>query len=75
MSKLFTINLADLGKAALMVLIVTILTAIYPAFQSGEFPTAVALLAALKSGVTGGIAYVIKNLLTNSTGKPFTSEK
>jgi hypothetical protein len=74
MSKLFNINLADLGKAALMVLIVTVLTAVYPAFSTGEFPTGVALLAALKSGVTGGVAYIIKNLLTNSNGNFATSE-
>lgn len=74
MSKFFNVNLADLGKAALMVAIITILTAFLPTFTSGDFPTFDAILAALKSGVTGGIAYLIKNLLTNSNGSFLTKE-
>lgn len=75
MSNFFSLNWSDLGKAALMVVITTILSAVLPAVSAGEFPTGLALLAALKAGVTGGLAYAIKNLLTNSNGSFGSTEK
>lgn len=75
MSKLFSLNWRDIGEMALFTLLVTVVTAVYPTFSSGEFPTALALLAALKAGVTGAVAAFLKALLTNSEGKPLTSEK
>lgn len=69
------INWTDLGNAALMIALVTVITGLLPTFDSGSFPTGAELVAAGKAGLTTGVAYILKNFLTNSQGKFLNTEK
>jgi hypothetical protein len=68
MSDLFKINLLDLGKGLLVAAIAAIGTALLPILESGALPTLANLQAAGIAGLTAGIAYLLKNLFTNSSG-------
>ncbi len=75
MSKLFTINLADLAKGAVTAALTTILGMVYAILNSGGFPTAADWKTIGMAALTAFGGYVFKNLLTNSNGELLASEK
>lgn len=52
-----------------------ILTAVYTSLQSGSLPTVEELSQLGVVGLTAGVAYILKNLGTNSDDKFLKSEK
>jgi hypothetical protein len=74
-AKLFSWNWKDAGKAAIMLVITTVATAVLQIIESGSFPTLDQLKTALIVGATAGVSYLIKNFLSNSDGQFLTKEK
>jgi hypothetical protein len=68
MSNFLNINWRDLGKAVIMLFLTTFITGITTAIQAGHFPDGPQLLFSLKAGGLAALAYLLKNLFTNSNG-------
>jgi len=75
-SNFFSLNWLDLGKGLLVAVIGAILTGIYEAITAGSLTWTWAFFQPIVlTGVAAGIAYLIKNFLTNSNGVPLKSEQ
>lgn len=75
-SNLFKLNWMDLLKGLLVAVIGAILTAVYTAIQAGTLSFTWAFFQpVLITGLGTGVAYLIKNFFSNSTGEPLTPEK
>ena len=70
-----TLNLQDIAKGFVVAGFAAVGIALLPILQSGALPTLANLQSAGAAGLAAGIAYIIKNLFTNSNNKMFTSEK
>jgi hypothetical protein len=68
-SDLFSINWRDLGKGFITALITAALASISMAIEAGSLPTLTQLKTAGLAGLVAGIAYLIKNFLTNGTAE------
>jgi hypothetical protein len=68
------LNLNDLAKGFIVAAFAAIGTAILPLLESGTLPTIPNLEAAGITGLTAGLAYIVKNLFTNSSGTPLATE-
>ena len=66
-SGFLNLNLKDVGKAALMLLITTFVSNIVQSIQSGSLPTLAQLKTALIIGATAAVSYLLKNLFTPAT--------
>lgn len=66
---LFSVNLQDGFKAVLMTVLTTLITSVYPIISAGGFPTWIEFRPYLITSISAGIAYVIKNFLSNNNGK------
>jgi hypothetical protein len=76
MSKIGTLNWKDLLKGAILAFIVAVLTGALQLFQGGQIEWTFAYWQpTIYAGVTALIAYLLKNLLTNSDDKILTPEK
>ena len=73
MSTFLNLNIEDLAKGLILTVLSSTLTIVYQTLESGSltFDWKGISLAAL----TSGIAYLMKNLLTNSKGEFLTKEK
>jgi len=60
------INWLDLGKGVLIAVLTVILTGIITTLKSGELPTLELLKTLAIPGLGAGLAYLLKNLFTNS---------
>ena len=67
------INLDDLLRGLVVAVVSAILTAILPVIQNG-IPTVAQLQSIGIVGLTAGVAYLSKNLLTNSKDQMFKPE-
>ena len=65
-SNFLNLNKYDLLKGLLVAIITAVLTGVYNALQSG---VAIDWKIVLTTGVTAGIGYLLKNLLSNEDGK------
>ncbi len=75
-SNFLSLNWLDLLKGSLVAIIGAILTAVYQAIQSGAFSfTWVFWQPIVLAGVGAGLAYLIKNFFSNSSGLPLKAEK
>lgn len=75
-SKLFTIGTVDAIKGLVVTILTLIVTMLITSINAGEFPVKFEewkpiLLASLG----GGLAYILKNFLTNSNNQILKSEK
>jgi hypothetical protein len=73
MSEFGKLNLGDFEKGLIVAVLTAVLTVIYQSVSQGSLVfnwTAIA-----STGLTAAIAYVLKNLGTNSEGQFLTSEK
>ena len=73
-SSFLKLNIGDLVRGVIVAGLAAIGTALLPLLQSGALPTLANLEAAGITGLTAGLAYLAKNLLSNSDNKPFTPE-
>ena len=72
-STLFTLNSTDFIKGLLMAVLSTVITIVYQTVEAGSLVfdwTAIGTMA-----ITSALAYIMKNLFTNSQGKLFKKEK
>ena len=75
-SNFLNLNWLDLLKGSLVAIIGAILTAVYQAIQAGAFSfTWVFWQPIVLAGVGAGLAYLIKNFFSNSSGLPLKAEK
>jgi hypothetical protein len=68
-SNFLNLNLNDLFRGFLVAVITAILVALEPMLTTGQFPDLPTLKAVAIAGVGAGIAYLIKNIFTNSQGQ------
>jgi VIT1/CCC1 family predicted Fe2+/Mn2+ transporter len=68
MSNFLNLNVDDLVKGFIVAFLSTALTGVVSTLDSGVLPTLVELKTAAIVGLTAGISYLLKNLLTNSQG-------
>jgi len=73
-SPLFSLNLADAGKALLLAFLTAVLLGIIPVLESGTLPTLSQLGGLAIAGLAAALAYLVKNVFTSSTGKLLTPE-
>ena len=75
-SNFFSLNWLDLAKGLLVAVIGAILTGIYEAITAGALTWTWAFFQPIVlTGVAAGIAYLIKNFLSNSSGEPLKGEQ
>jgi VIT1/CCC1 family predicted Fe2+/Mn2+ transporter len=68
MSNFLNLNVDDLVKGFIVAFLSTALTGVVATLDSGALPTLTELKSAAIVGLTAGISYLLKNLLTNSQG-------
>jgi VIT1/CCC1 family predicted Fe2+/Mn2+ transporter len=68
MSNFLNLNFDDLVKGFIVAFLSTALTGVVSTLDSGVLPTLAELKTAAIVGLTAGISYLLKNLLTNSQG-------
>ena len=75
-SKMFSLNGKDLLKGFVVAVSMSVLTGVYAAIEGGNFAFTWAFFQpVLITGLGAGIAYLIKNLFTNSNDEILKSEK
>ena len=74
MSKLYVVDLRDATRGLFVAMATVILMSIYPIIEQGTWPTVVQLKAIGLSGLAAGVAYIIKNFLTNSKDQMLKKE-
>jgi VIT1/CCC1 family predicted Fe2+/Mn2+ transporter len=68
MSNFLNLNVDDLVKGFIVAFLSTALTGLISTLDSGALPTLTELKSAGIVGLTAGLSYLLKNLLTNSQG-------
>lgn len=75
-SKFFNINWADLGRGLLIAFLTALLGGILELLQAGQLPTTwVAFQPILEVSLSAAVAYLLKNLFTNSEGQIARGER
>lgn len=74
-STFLNLDLMDIGKGLIVAVLSTVLTALYSVVQDGTMPTGEEWKGVLSIAVTSALAYLVKNVFSNSEGKPFKSEQ
>jgi hypothetical protein len=72
-STLFNLNSTDFLKGLIMAVLTTVITVVYQTVEAGSLVfdwKAIGTMA-----LTSALAYIMKNLFTNSTGKLFAKEQ
>jgi len=69
------INFHDIAKGVIVAVLTVILGGLLPIIESGALPTVAQLKIIGLSGATAGIAYILKNWLTNSDDQFLRKEK
>ena len=68
-SGLFKLNFNDLLKGFIVAALAAIGTILVPMLDAGALPTLAQLGTAAAAGLTAGLAYLVKNIFTNSDGQ------
>lgn len=74
-SEFLKLNLQDFIKGVLVAVLTAILIALQPMIERGALPTLEELKAIGIVGVTAGVSYLVKNLVTNSKDEMLKDEK
>lgn len=74
-SKFLTLDTKDAVNGFLVAFLSAALTAVLATLDSGTLPTLAELKSAGIIGLTAGLSYLIKNVLTNSNGDLVKAEK
>lgn len=72
-SPFLNVDFKDLAKGFVLAVLTSVLTIVYTTLQSGSL--AIDWKLCLTTSLTSGIAYLLKNLFTNSKGETFKSEQ
>lgn len=74
-NKLFSLTSSDVVKGFIMAVLTVVVTALYNSLQSGSLPIEWAFWKTqLMLGLGAGVAYLLKNLFTNSNDQFLKSE-
>jgi hypothetical protein len=73
MSKLFSLNSSDFLKGLLLAVLTSVITIVYSSLQSGSLTFDYKLIGT--TALSSALAYIMKNLVTNSSGEILKSEK
>ena len=74
-SKFFKIDIKDIARGALLAFIVAVLTGALQAFQGGDIEWTFAFWQpTIYAGITAMLAYLLKNLVTNSKDEMMKGE-
>ena len=73
-AKFLSLNTQDFIRSLFVTILTTALTSVIPILQAGGIPNAAQLKQVAMAGVAAGIAYLVKNLLTNSKNQLLTPE-
>ena len=65
-SSFLTLGLSDVGKGLIMAFLAAFLMTLYGVLSSGGFPTHAQWIDALRTAITAAMAYLLKNVFTNS---------
>lgn len=74
-SKFLSLDLKDAVNGFVVAFLTASLTGIISILDSGVMPNGVELRKAAIIGLTAGLSYLLKNLVTNSQGELVKSEK
>ena len=74
-SKFLTLDTKDAVNGFIVAFLSAALTAVLATLDSGTLPTLAELKGAGIIGLTAGLSYLIKNVLTNSNGELVKAEK
>ena len=74
-SKFLGLNISDAVKGIIMAFLAAVLTAVYAAISDGDWPSKAELLDSLRVGLTAALAYILKNLFSNSDGEVLKKEQ
>ena len=75
-SKMFSLNGKDLLKGFVVAVSMAVLTGVYTAIEAGNFAFSWEFFKpVLITGLGAGIAYLLKNLFTNSSDEMMKGEK
>ena len=74
MSKFLTLGMQDYIKGIIVAIGTGLLTSLQPILSSGTLPTIAQLKVCGFAALAAGVAYLTKNLFTNSTGQIAKSE-
>lgn len=69
------LNLRDLVNGLVVAFLTTGLTNLIQTLDSGKLPTLAEVKAGVLAGVVAALAYLLKNLVTNSDGKVGVGEE
>ena len=72
-SPFLNIDLNDLGKGLILAVLTSVMTIIYSTVEAGSLSFDWSLIGT--TALTSALGYLLKNLLTNSTGQTFKKEK
>ena len=76
-SEFLKLNLKDLGKGSIVVVLTAIVTALIAIIQAGRVPDTAEIKGIIIASLSAGTAYFFKNLFTNSNdeiAKPEVTE-
>lgn len=68
-SKFLNLNLNDFTKGLIVVVLTAIVVGLEQILQTGNLPTVIQLKVIGLATLSAGIAYLVKNFLSNSEGK------
>lgn len=71
-SNFFSLNLLDFAKGLFIAVLTSVITLLYTSIESGELTFDWKLIGT--TALTSALAYIMKNLLTNSEGKLLKKE-
>ena len=72
-SPFLTLNTTDFLKGLIMAVLSSVITLVYQTVEAGSLVFDWKTIGTI--ALTSGLAYIMKNLFTNSTGKLFGKEK
>lgn len=73
-AKFLMINSDDLMRGFVTAVIASVLSSAVVILQAGNLPTVMQLKTIALVGVSSGVSYLVKNLLTNSKDQMFKTE-
>ncbi|MBU2177504.1 MAG: hypothetical protein KJ556_20620 [Gammaproteobacteria bacterium] len=73
-AKFLRLNMDDLMRGFVVSILSSVLSSAVVILQAGNLPTLAQLKTIALIGVSAGVSYLVKNLLTNSEDKLFKAE-
>jgi len=74
MSNFGTLNWKDIVKGVVVAILTVVVAGVSTSLNAGAFPSLAELQQLGLMGLAAGVAYLFKNVFTNSQGQTFTKE-